>query len=73
MRVVVIGGTGHIGTYLVPGLAKAGHATVVISRASRRRYRDDRPVGSASEVAKTIGGLTAQIELRPDGVELRSR
>jgi uncharacterized protein YbjT (DUF2867 family) len=41
MRVVVIGGTGHIGTYLVPSLVKAGHDTVVISRGSRRAYRDD--------------------------------
>lgn len=73
MRVVVIGGTGHIGTYLVPGLVRAGHATLVISRGSRRPYRHDRPVGSACDIAKTIGGLTAQIELRPDGVELRSR
>jgi nucleoside-diphosphate-sugar epimerase len=41
MRVVVIGGTGHIGTYLVPGLMKAGHDTAVISRGSRRPYCDD--------------------------------
>ncbi len=41
MRVVVIGGTGHIGTYLVPSLVRAGHDTVVISRGSRRPYRDD--------------------------------
>src|ERR1700750_343248 len=41
MRVVVIGGTGHIGTYLVPALARAGHDVVVISRGSRRAYQDD--------------------------------
>jgi nucleoside-diphosphate-sugar epimerase len=41
MRVVVIGGTGHIGTFLVPGLVRAGHEVVVISRGLRRAYRDD--------------------------------
>jgi nucleoside-diphosphate-sugar epimerase len=41
MRVVVIGGTGHIGTYLVPSLVRAGHDTVVISRGSRRPYSPD--------------------------------
>ncbi|HEY6743503.1 MAG TPA: NAD-dependent epimerase/dehydratase family protein [Lapillicoccus sp.] len=41
MRVAVIGGTGHIGTYLVPSLVRAGHDTVVVSRGSRRPYRDD--------------------------------
>ena len=41
MRVVIIGGTGHIGTYLVPSLVTAGHDTVVISRGSRRLYHDD--------------------------------
>ena len=41
MRAVVIGGTGHIGTYLVPSLVKAGHEVVVLSRGSRQPYRDD--------------------------------
>ena len=41
MRIVVIGGTGHIGTYLVPSLVSAGHETVVVSRGARKPYRDD--------------------------------
>ncbi len=41
MRVVVVGGTGHIGTYLVPSLVRAGHEVVVISRGFRQAYRDD--------------------------------
>ncbi|MCA9890882.1 MAG: NAD-dependent epimerase/dehydratase family protein, partial [Anaerolineae bacterium] len=32
MKVVVIGGTGHVGTYLVPRLVEAGHEVVCISR-----------------------------------------
>ncbi len=41
MRVVVIGGTGHIGTYLVPSLVRSGHEVVVISRGVSRAYRED--------------------------------
>jgi nucleoside-diphosphate-sugar epimerase len=41
MRVVVIGGTGHIGTYLVPSLVGAGHEAVVVSRGSHQPYRED--------------------------------
>lgn len=38
MRVVVIGGTGHIGTYLVPRLVEAGHDVVVLARGQREAY-----------------------------------
>jgi nucleoside-diphosphate-sugar epimerase len=38
MRVVVVGGTGHIGTFLVPRLVRAGHEVVNISRGSRAAY-----------------------------------
>ncbi len=38
MRVVVIGSTGHIGTYLVPRLVRAGHEVVAISRGERTPY-----------------------------------
>ncbi|HTS31187.1 MAG TPA: NAD-dependent epimerase/dehydratase family protein [Bryobacteraceae bacterium] len=40
MRVVVIGGTGHIGTYLSPRLAEAGHEVVSVSRGQREPYRN---------------------------------
>ena len=38
MRIVVIGGTGHIGTYLVPRLLLKGHEVIVVSRAKRQPY-----------------------------------
>jgi nucleoside-diphosphate-sugar epimerase len=41
MRTVVIGGTGHIGTYLVPMLVRAGHEVVVVSRGQRAPYQPD--------------------------------
>jgi nucleoside-diphosphate-sugar epimerase len=39
MRVVVIGGTGHIGTYLSPRLVEAGHDVICVSRGIREPYR----------------------------------
>lgn len=41
MRVIVIGATGHIGTYLVPRLVRAGHHVVVLSRGTREPYQPD--------------------------------
>ena len=39
MRVVVIGGTGHVGTYLVPRLVEAGHRVTCVSRSQREPYQ----------------------------------
>ena len=39
MRVVIIGGTGHVGTYLVPRLVEAGHEVINISRGQRQAYQ----------------------------------
>ncbi len=39
MRVVVIGATGHIGTYLIPRLVEAGHEAVALSRGQREPYQ----------------------------------
>lgn len=75
MRVVVIGGTGHIGTYLVPSLVKAGHDTVVISRGSRRAYRNDpawrdvKMVACDREAAEQDGQFGTRVAgLRPEAV-----
>ncbi|EJJ29140.1 NAD-dependent epimerase/dehydratase family protein [Rhizobium sp. CF142] len=38
-RVIVIGATGHVGTYLVPRLVEAGHEVVAISRGSAAPYK----------------------------------
>lgn len=42
MRVLVIGGTGHIGSYLVPRLVRAGHAVTVVARRPQPQYSDPR-------------------------------
>jgi nucleoside-diphosphate-sugar epimerase len=37
-RVIVIGGSGHVGTYLIPRLVEAGHEVVNVSRGKRAAY-----------------------------------
>ncbi len=38
-KVVIIGGSGHVGTYLVPRLVEAGHRVVNVARGQRKPYR----------------------------------
>jgi hypothetical protein len=39
MRVVLIGGKGHVGTYLIPRLVEAGHTVINVSRGERQPYQ----------------------------------
>ncbi len=50
MRVVIIGGTGHVGTYLVPRLFNAGHDVVCVSRGQRRAYQNHAGWASVQQV-----------------------
>lgn len=75
MRVVVIGGTGHIGTYLIPRLVARGHEVVVVSRTKRRPYQPDAAWAKVREVevdrdsAEADGSFGARIRaLAPDVV-----
>jgi nucleoside-diphosphate-sugar epimerase len=74
-RVVVIGATGHIGTYLVPRLVDGGHEVIAISRGTRGPYRDSPQWDAvtrvtadrdAEDAAGVFGARVAQ--LRPDAV-----
>ncbi|HEY6747158.1 MAG TPA: NAD-dependent epimerase/dehydratase family protein [Mycobacteriales bacterium] len=74
-RIVVIGATGHIGSYLVPRLVRAGHEVVALSRGEREPYhrapewRSVQRVGvdrDAEDAAGTFGDRVAA--LRPDAV-----
>ena len=38
-RIVIIGGSGHVGTYLVPALVERGHDVVNVSRGAAKPYR----------------------------------
>lgn len=71
MKVIVIGGTGHIGTYLVPQLVMAGHDVVCVSRQKSQPYQADPAWKSVSHVkidrskAEKKGNFGSQIkELR---------
>ncbi len=50
MRIVVIGGTGHIGSFLVPRLVRAGHEVVSVSRGQRSSYVEDPILDEVREV-----------------------
>ena len=74
-RVVVIGGTGHIGTYLVPRLVRGGHDVVAMSRGSREPYhpspewRTVTTVIADRDAEDTAGAFGARIAaLGPDVV-----
>ena len=41
MRIVVIGGSGHVGSFLVPRLVRAGHEVISLTRGARAPYVDD--------------------------------
>lgn len=41
MRIVVIGGSGHVGSFLLPRLVRAGHQVVNLTRGARAPYVDD--------------------------------
>jgi len=75
MKVVVVGATGHIGSYLVPRLVADGHEVVALSRGERRPYLEHRAweqVESvqvdrvAEEALGTFGEHVAS--MRPDAV-----
>lgn len=75
MRVVVIGGTGHIGTYLVPRLLAGGHQVVSLSRGRREPYqgaagwRRVQQVVIDRSAAEAEGSFPATVrELQPDAV-----
>ena len=75
MRVIVIGATGHIGTWLVPRLVERGHDVIAVSRGAREPYRRFPGWEGASRVildrtaAETDGSFGPRIlELRPDVV-----
>ena len=74
-RVIVIGATGHIGSYLVPRLVRGGHEVIAMSRGARDPYHPSPQWGSVSRITVdrdaedeqgTFGARIAA--LRPDMV-----
>ncbi len=75
MRVVLIGGTGHVGTYLVPRLVEAGYEMISVSRQQRTPYQPHaawqsvRQVKIDRAIEEKAGRFGQQIrELAPDVV-----
>jgi nucleoside-diphosphate-sugar epimerase len=75
MRVVLIGGSGHVGTYLVPRLVEAGHEVLVISRGQRAPYQPHgawnavRQISMDREAEEAAGTFGQRVrELHPDVV-----
>jgi nucleoside-diphosphate-sugar epimerase len=75
LRVVIIGGTGHVGTYLVPRLVEAGHEVISVSRRQRGPYQPHRAWESVKHVevdrtaAERAGAFGEEIRrLAPDVV-----
>ncbi len=75
MRVVIIGGTGHVGTYLVPRLVAAGHEVISVSRNQRSPYQAHAAWASVVQVkmdraqAERSGNFGQQIrQMEPDVV-----
>lgn len=74
-RVAVIGGTGHIGTYLIPRLVEAGYRVMSVSRSQRQPYQPHGAWGKVESVVldreaeETAGTFGRRIgELAPDVV-----
>ncbi len=75
MRVVIIGGSGHVGTYLAPRLVEAGHEVINVSRQARAPYQSHGAWQQVQQVmidrttAEASGTFGAQIAaLQPDAV-----
>ncbi len=75
MRTIVIGGTGHIGTYLVPRLVEAGHEVISVSRQNRSPYHPHKAWQSVRQItldrtaAEQAGSFAKEIrELAPEVV-----
>jgi nucleoside-diphosphate-sugar epimerase len=49
-KVVIIGGSGHVGTYLVPRLVEAGHQVVNVTRGQRKPYSPNAAWGRVETV-----------------------
>jgi nucleoside-diphosphate-sugar epimerase len=74
-RVVVVGATGHIGTYLIPRLVRGGHEVIAMSRGTREPYHTSPEWNSVTRITvdrdaeDAAGAFGARVaDLRPDAV-----
>jgi nucleoside-diphosphate-sugar epimerase len=71
VRIVVIGGSGHVGSFLIPRLVRAGHEVVNLTRGAHAPYVDDEAWSeieqiqvdrAAEDAAGTFGNRVAGLE-----------
>ena len=67
-RTVVIGGSGHVGTYLVPRLVEAGFEVVNVTRGKRAPYQ---PHAAWAEVETVIADREAEEKAATFGARIR--
>lgn len=67
MRAVVIGGSGHVGTYLVPRLVEAGYEVVNVTRGQHKPYR---PHGVWNAVGQVTIDRAESEKMRSFGAEI---
>jgi len=72
-RIVVIGGSGHVGTYLIPQLVERGHTVINISRGAAKPYRPHSAWNRVEQIKldrkeeETKGTFASKIvDLKPD-------
>ena len=56
-KAVVIGGYGHIGSYLVPELVNNGYEVTVVSRGNKKPYNSRRSPSCSMEKAEKLLGF----------------
>jgi nucleoside-diphosphate-sugar epimerase len=62
MRTIIIGGKGHVGTYLVPRLVEAGHTVINISRGKSKPYQPHAAWSQVQDVTLDRSALEAEGE-----------
>lgn len=65
MRIVIIGGSGHVGTYLVPQLVAAGHEVLNVSRAQREPYQSHAAWKAVQQIVADRDAEDARGEFAP--------
>ncbi|MBK8020980.1 MAG: NAD(P)-dependent oxidoreductase [Chloroflexi bacterium] len=68
MRIVIIGGSGHIGTYLVPMLVESGHEVINVTRGQRDPYL---PHGAWKQVRQIAADRDAEDRAGTFGARIR--
>ena len=72
-RVVIIGGTGHVGTYLVPRLVCAGFEVINVSRGERAPYQPHGAWKSVRTVKLSRRSRGSGRRVRPENPRAQAR